>query len=128
MKCLRIAALIAVMTALPAAGFAQSTAPAKTKQTKAATTTKPAPTTKPATTTMTGVVKSVDETSMVMTRSNAKGPEETFQLNASTTRKGKLVAGDAVSVQYVLDNGQKVAKVVTVTKTAKSGKKSKSGK
>ena len=114
MKCLRIAALIAVMTALPAAGFAQSTAPAKTKQTKAATTTKPA------TTTMTGVVKSVDETSMVMTRSNAKGPEETFQLDPS--HKGKLAVGDTVNVKYYLDNANKIATSVTIKKSKAAGK------
>ena len=89
MKLLRLAALMAVMAALPAVAFAQSTdTPAKTKH--------PA---KVVTTTMTGVVKSVDDSSMVMTRSNAKGPEQTFQLNASTTRKGKLVPGEVVNVR-----------------------------
>jgi len=110
MKLLRLAALIVVMAALPAVAFAQSTdTTAKAKH--------PA---KVATTTMSGVVKSVDDSSMVMTRSNAKGPEQTFHLNASTTRKGKLVPGDVVNVQYFLDHGQKVATVVTVTKPPKS--------
>jgi hypothetical protein len=105
MKRLRIASLVAVMTALPLISSAQSP-PAASK-------TPPAP--KPVTATMTGVVKSVDDTSMVITRSNAKGPEETFQLSSSTTRKGDLLAGDTVKVQYYLDDAKKVATAVTVT-------------
>jgi hypothetical protein len=66
---------------------------------------------------MTGVVKSVDDTSMVITRSNAKGPEETFVLNSATTRKGNLLAGDTVKVRYYLDDAKKVATAVDVTKT-----------
>lgn len=118
MKSFRTAAVIAAIIALPSAGFAQSAAPpAKTKQSAAA----PAKTTtsKVVTTTMTGVVQKVEDNSLVISRNTAKGPEETFQLNTSTTRHGKLAVGDVVSVRYVLDNGQKVAKVVTVKQAPK---------
>jgi uncharacterized protein DUF5666 len=124
MKVLRTAAAVAVLTALPVISFAQSTASPSHQSTAAPSKAKPAA--KPVTTTMTGVVKSVGDTSLVVTRTNAKGPEETFQLNSSTMHKGKakLVAGDTVSVRYYLDNGQKVATMVTVTKApAKAGKK-----
>jgi hypothetical protein len=111
MKYLRIAALLAVMAAVPSVALAQSTSAPKAKHTP-----------KVATTTMTGLVKSVDDTSMVLTRANGKGPESSFQLNASTTRKGNLVSGDIVSVRYFVDHGQKVATAVTVTKAPpKSG-------
>lgn len=113
MKRLYIVALVALMTASPLVSSAQSQ-PASPK-------TQPTP--KPITATMTGIVKSVDDTSMVITRSNAKGPEETFQLNSSTTRKGDLVAGDKVKVSYHLDDARKVATAVTVTQTPnKKGK------
>jgi hypothetical protein len=113
MKCLRIAALVAVMTALPLVSSAQ-TPPASPK-------TQSAP--KQVTATMTGVVKSVDDTSMVITRSNAKGPEETFVLNSTTTRKGDLLAGNTVKVRYYIDDAKKVATAVDVTKTPiKKGK------
>ena len=105
MKRLRIVALVAVMTALPLVSSAQSQPAAPKAQ----------PASKPITATMTGIVKSVDDTSMVITRSNAKGPEETFQLSTATTRKGDLIAGDTVKVQYYLDDAKKVATAVTVT-------------
>lgn len=113
MKRLRIAALVAVIAAWPVVSSAQ-TPPAAPK-------TQPAP--KQVTATMTGVVKSVDDASMVITRSNAKGPEETFVLSSTTTRKGDLLAGDTVKVRYYLDDAKKVATVVDVTKTPiKKGK------
>jgi hypothetical protein len=120
MKVLRSVAVAAALTALPAVGFAQSTSPSH--QSTASSKAKPAP--KPTTATMTGIVKSVGETSFVVNRSNAKGPEETFLLNSSTMQKGKLAVGDTVSVKYHFDNGEKVATQVTVTKVPKS----KSGK
>ena len=123
MKYFRIAALITAMAALPAIGFAQSTTdPAKPKQTaKAQSTTEPAKpkhAAKVITASMTGVVKSVNDNSFVIARSNAKGPEETFQLDPS--HKGKLSVGDTVSVKYYLDNATKIATSVTVKKPAKS--------
>ena len=111
MKFLRIAALFAAMAALPAMGFAQSaqstTTPAKPKHAA-----------KVVTASMTGVVKSIGDDSFVINRSNAKGPEETFKLDAS--HKGKLTVGDVVNVKYYLDNGQMIATAVTVKKPANS--------
>jgi hypothetical protein len=111
MKYLRIAALFAAIAALPAVGFAQAaqstTNPAKPKHAA-----------KVLTASMTGVVKRIDESSLVIARSNAKGPEETFQLDPS--HKGKLAVGDVVNVKYYLDNGKMIATAVTVKKPAKS--------
>ena len=115
MKRLQIAALVAALIALPSVGFAQS----KTAQSKAAPKSAPAAHT---TTVMTGIVKSVGDTSLVINHSNAKGPEVTFQLNASTERKGTLSAGEAVSVRYFVDKATKVATVVTVKSAKKDGK------
>ena len=125
MKYFRIAALITAMAAVPAIGFAQSTTdPAKAKQTpKAQSTTEPAKpkhAAKVITASMTGVVKSVGDNSFVINRSNAKGPEETFQLDPS--HKGKLAVGDTVSVKYYLDNANKIATSVTVKKSKAAGK------
>lgn len=125
MKYFRIAALITAMTAVPAIGFAQSTTdPAKAKPTpRAQSTTEPAKpkhAAKVITASMTGVVKSVGDNSFVINRSNAKGPEETFQLDPS--HKGKLAVGDTVSVKYYLDNANKIATSVTVKKSKAAGK------
>jgi len=124
MKYFRIAALITAMAAVPAIGFAQSaTEPAKAKQTKAQSTTEPAKpkhAAKVITASMTGVVKSFGDNSFVINRSNAKGPEETFQLDPS--HKGKLAVGDTVSVKYYLDNANKIATSVTVKKSKAAGK------
>jgi len=125
MKYFRIAALITAMAAVPAIGFAQSTTdPAKAKQTpKAQSTTEPAKpkhAAKVITASMTGVVKSVGDNSFVINRSNAKGPEETFQLDPS--HKGKLAVGDTVNVKYYLDNSNKIATSVTVKKSKAAGK------
>jgi hypothetical protein len=125
MKYFRIAALITAMAAVPAIGFAQSTTdPAKAKPTpKAQSTTEPAKpkhAAKVITASMTGVVKSIGDNSFVINRSNAKGPEETFQLDPS--HKGKLAVGDTVSVKYYLDNANKIATSVTVKKSKATGK------
>ena len=125
MKYFRIAALITAMAAVPAIGFAQSTTdPAKAKQTpKAQSTTEPAKpkhAAKVITASMTGVVKRVGDNSFVINRSNAKGPEETFQLDPS--HKGKLAVGDTVNVKYYLDNANKIATSVTVKKSKAAGK------
>lgn len=125
MKYFRIAALITALAAVPAIGFAQSTTdPAKAKPTpKAQSTTEPAKpkhAAKVITASMTGVVKSVGDSSFVINRSNAKGPEETFHLDPS--HKGKLAVGDTVSVKYYLDNANKIATSVTVKKSKAAGK------
>ena len=123
MKYFRIAALITAMAALPAIGFAQSTTdPAKPKPTaKAQSTTEPAKpkhAAKVITASMTGVVKSIGDNSFAIAKTNAKSPEETFQLDPS--HKGKLAVGDTVNVKYYLDNGKMIATSVTVKKPAKA--------
>jgi hypothetical protein len=91
-----IAALIAgtALTLVPVAGLASAPA----SQAKAAS---PASTASHATT---GVVKSIGDTAMVITRSGRQAGEMTFDLNASTHREGSIHVGSPVSVRY-RDNG-----------------------
>ena len=61
-----------------------------------------------------GVVKSVDDTSLVITRPSGKVKEMTFVLNSTTARKGSLAAGATVEVRYHTDAKQNIATAVTV--------------
>jgi hypothetical protein len=126
MKNLRLAALVAVMTALPAIGFAQTTtAPAKLARSAG-----PAKPAKAATLTVTGVIKSVDATSVVIAPSKAKGakgPDQTLQLTPSTTGTRTPAVGDVVSVRYQEANGRKTATAVTVKKAIKKQTAGKNG-
>ena len=116
MKYVRIAALFAAIAALPAVGLAQS---AQSTSTPA----KPKHAAKVVTASMSGVVKSIGDDSFVINKSNAKGPEEIFKIDAS--HKGTLAVGDVVIIKYYLDNGQKIATAVTVKKPANSKGKAK---
>jgi hypothetical protein len=112
---LRLGAIAAsLLMAGPA--FAQTKAPTPAKTTTAAPA-KPATTAKPATAAVhatKGVVKSVDDTSLVITKTAAKGPETTFVLNAATERQGAIAAGAAVDVRYRTEGKTKVATAVSV--------------
>ena len=74
-----------------------------------------------------GVVKTVDATSLVITRAGSAG-EMTFTLNPSTRRQGTIEVGSHVSVRYQEDGKTKIATAVTgqhakaAAKTAKPGK------
>ena len=77
---------------------------------------------KAATHSTTGVVQSVTDTSLVITKTgkNAKTTAtETFVLNGTTVKKGDLVAGAKVGVRYIADGGQNVATAVTATAKGK---------
>ncbi|HXT71600.1 MAG TPA: hypothetical protein VN700_17720 [Vicinamibacterales bacterium] len=75
---------------------------------------KPAP--KPATHATAGTVKSVDASSLVITKPGAKPSDMTFVLNASTEKKGDLAAGASVQVRYTTSGKQNIATAVTVQK------------
>jgi hypothetical protein len=108
MKYLPVAALASLLLAAPA--FAQTTAPTPAaKTTKTATAPKPAAT--PATHATRGVVKTVDASSLVITRGKA---DTTFVLNASTQRQGDIAPGANVSVRYHTEGKDKVATAVSV--------------
>jgi len=110
-KYIATAALAAAVIALPIAGFAttRQAPPAAAKKEATSTAAKAAPThaTK-------GVVKSVDDSTLVIAHKDKKGEEMTFMLNGSTHKEGAVAVGAPVSVRYT-DNGKThVATAVSV--------------
>ena len=102
----RTSLLIATLVLTPAFGFAQgSTKP----QSKPA-----APATAPASHSTTGTVKSVDGTSLVITKPSGTPKEMSFVLNDSTQKKGTIATGAAVQVRYKTEGKQNIATAVTV--------------
>jgi len=116
------AVLAAAVMAVPVVGFATTpqAPPAAAKKEATKTTTKAAPTHA-----TTGVVKSVDDSTLVITKSGKKPEEMTFILNGNTHKEGAVAAGAPVSVRYHEDGKTHVATAVTVeqTKTHSSAKK-----
>ena len=83
----------------------------------------PAPAAKTATTTKsdhatTGTVKSLSDTSLVLTKSGKKHHEMTFQLDPSVHKDGAVAVGSHVSVRYRDDGKKHVATAITAQKTA----------
>lgn len=111
--------------AAPAVTFAQTSKPAPAAAKPAAV--KPAAA-KPASAAVHavgGVVKSVDASTLVITRSGKKGGEMSFMLNSSTQREGTIEAGAKVSVRYHMDGTSMVANGVRAeaAKAQKTAKK-----
>jgi hypothetical protein len=82
-----------------------------------AQTPKPTPTPKPAAAAVhswTGTVKSVDATSLTITRPSGPVKEMTFVLNDSTKKQGAIAAGASVEVRYKTEGKQNIATAVTV--------------
>lgn len=61
-----------------------------------------------------GVVKSIDDKTLVLTRSGGNHAEMTFAVNASTHRDGTIAAGAAVSVRYRDEGKSRVATAIRV--------------
>jgi len=102
-----------------AGAFAQTAKPAKpAKPAAAAAAAKPA-----AVHSVEGVVKSVDASSIVITRSNKK--EMSFKLESSTQKDGTIASGSKVSIRYHMDGASMVANAVNAEapKAPKSAKK-----
>ena len=59
-----------------------------------------------------GVVKSVDSSSLVITKSGKKGGEMSFKLEPSTHQEGSIAAGSTVSIRYHMDGSSMVATAV----------------
>jgi len=123
------AVTIAAMLAFPIASFAQN-APAAPKApapaAKAEKAEKPAK--KPASKTAHGVVKSVSDSQLVITAGSGKSAkDETFVVNASTTKTGTVEAGAKVSVHYTMDGTNMVATAITAS-APKASKPAKSSK
>jgi hypothetical protein len=105
-----VAAALAAIVAVPMIGVAQTAqAPAAAKKETAKTAAKAAPThaTK-------GVVKSVDESTLVITKSGKKPEDMTFMVNASTHKEGAVAVGAPVSVRYQEEGKNHVATAVSV--------------
>ena len=69
-----------------------------------------------------GVVKSMDDSSLVVTASGKKATDMTFVVNQSTTKDGAPAVGSTVSVRYRTEAGKMVATAVAVQPAAKTGK------
>ena len=72
-----------------------------------------------------GVVKSVDASSLVITKSGKKGGDMTFKLDSTTQKDGSIATGSAVSVRYRMEGSSMVATAVNAEapKPAKTAKK-----
>ena len=102
--------LTGALTAVPLAAFAAQSGkpqppPAKHATTKSA-----------ATHSTTGVVKSVDDSTLVITRSGKNAGDMTFAMSPSTQRKGTLAVGSTVSIRYHDDGAAHTATAITVQK------------
>lgn len=95
---LLVGALMASTAAMPQA--AQTAKPAGAKPAAAATHS------------VQGIVKSVDASSLVITRSGKKGGEMSFKLEPSTHQEGSIAAGSTVSIRYRMDGSAMVATAV----------------
>jgi hypothetical protein len=100
----RTSLLIATLVLTPAFGFAQGSQKPTPKPTPAAA----------ASHSTTGTVKSVDGTSLVITKASGTPKEMTFVLNDSTQKKGTIATGAAVEVRYKTEGKSMVATAVTV--------------
>jgi hypothetical protein len=110
MKFTRTAALVlGALVAVSGAGYAATANQAATKPAK-----KTAAAAAPAMHATSGVVKSIDDSKLVITKSAGKGPETTFTVNSSTTKEGAIAAGSKVDVRYHTEGKTKVATAVSL--------------
>ena len=96
--------------------IAQTTKSSSKSSTKSAST---------ATHSVQGVVKSVDASSLVITKSGKKGSDMTFKLDTTTQKDGSIATGSPVSVRYRMEGSSMVATAVNAEapKPAKTAKK-----
>src|SRR5262245_5106180 len=99
MKRITMALLVGALAAVPAAGFAAN---------PQATTAKHPANAAKAPHTATGVVKSIDANTIVITSTGKKSHEMTFALNPSTHREGTVAVGSTVSVSYHEDGTTRI--------------------
>jgi len=115
------------LTALMLVGvLGSSVAFAQTSTSKPASTTAAKPAAKPAAThSVQGVVKSIDDSSLVITKSGKKGSDMSFKLDPSTQKEGSISTGTAVSIRYHMDGSTNVATAVhaEAPKSQKTAKK-----
>jgi len=110
-------ALVAVFAASPmmagAATRSDMQSKAAAKSTKAAA----------ATHATTGTVKTVDATTLVITKAGKKASPMTFTVNPSTHTEGTLAVGSPVSVRYRDEGNAHVAMAITVQKPMATSRK-----
>jgi hypothetical protein len=109
----KVLTTFALVAALAAAGAAQAAQAPK----KDATAAKPA-TAKPAEAashSVKGTVKSMDASTLVITKSGKAGGEMTFTVNADTKKDGSPAVGSPVSVRYRTEGSANVATAVTAS-------------
>jgi hypothetical protein len=110
MKHSRTAALVLGVLMMASAAFAQTSAAKPAPAPKKPAASAPAA----ATHATTGVVKSIDDSKLVISKSATKGPETTFVVNSSTQKEGSIAAGATVDVRYKTEGKEKVATAVSV--------------
>jgi hypothetical protein len=112
--------MLAGILATSGLAFAQTAKPSNSAAKPAAA--KPAAA---ATHSVQGVVKSVDASSLVITKSGKKGGDMTFKLDSTTQRDGSITTGSPVSVRYRMDGSSMVATAVNAEapKASKTAKK-----
>ena len=108
-KVLTTFALLAALAVTGAAQAAQATAK-KDAAKPAAAATKPAAA---ASHSVKGTVKSMDASSLVITKSGKAGGDMTFTVNADTKKDGAPAVGSSVSVRYRTEGSTNVATAVT---------------
>jgi hypothetical protein len=112
-KYMTSALLAGLLSVIPVAGFAASAVQAQ----KAA---KPAAAKGSMATHATrGTVKSIDDSTLVITSTGKDHRDMTFSVNGSTQRAGTIAAGTAVSVRYRAEGNTNVATAIR----AEAGKK-----
>jgi len=114
MKKALIGAIVAVcVTAGPALAFSQSTSSAAKAATPAAPANKKTAAA-PAVHAMSGVVKSIDGSMLIITKVAGKGPETSFIVNSATDKQGTLTAGASVDVRYRTEGKDRIATAISV--------------
>lgn len=102
--------LVGMLSAMPVVGFAKAPAAAAQAQ-------KQPSKTSVANHATTGVVKSIDETNLVISRSGKNKGDMTFVLNPTTERSGSIEVGSTVSVRYQQEGQTYTASAITAQHT-----------
>ena len=122
-KHITTAFLLGALSLVPAVGFAATQRASSTPAAAAHASKRVA-----ATHAMRGVVKSIDDKTLVVTQTGGKHTEMTFALNASTQRAGAIAPGTAVSIRYREEGKANVATAIRVESAKQQAAHTKSPK
>ena len=115
-KAIFTALAVGALSAAPLVAFGQTTTaktPAKPAATASSSSTTPAAKSEATTHSTRGVVKSINDSTLVITRSGKHAGEITLSLNSSTHRDGSIAVGTPVSVRYMHEGKNYVATAIT---------------